>query len=112
MSEVQLKKRHRKDDFVWEYRFEIASLEGKRQWITKSGFKTKGEARAAGKEAQKKYEQTGVAVKPNDMSLADFLDFWIEHRCRLVCKEDTVTGYEKMYHLGDSEQKDYYREKN
>ena len=99
MADVLVKKRERKNDTVWEYRFEVASIDGKRQWITKSGFKTKGAAKEAGKQAQKLYEQTGVATKPTDMSFADFLDYWIENRCRLVCKEVTITGYEKKIRL-------------
>ena len=31
----------RKRGKVYEYRFEIASIDGTRKWITKSGFKTK-----------------------------------------------------------------------
>lgn len=99
MAEILYKKRERKNDTVWEYRFEIASVDGKRKWISKSGFKTKTEAKEAGKQALKLYENTGVAVKPTDMSFSDFLDYWIEHRCRLVCKEGTVVGYEKKIRL-------------
>ena len=55
MADVLVKKRERKNDTVWDYRFEVASIDGKRQWITKSGFKTKGAAKEAGKLAQKNY---------------------------------------------------------
>ena len=34
----------RKRGKVYEYRFEIATVEGTRKWITKSEFKTKQEA--------------------------------------------------------------------
>ena len=34
---------------VYEYRFEIASVDGKRKWKTKSGFPTKTAAKEAGK---------------------------------------------------------------
>lgn len=34
----------RKRKKVYEYRFEIATIEGKRKWITKSGYLTKAEA--------------------------------------------------------------------
>ena len=99
MADLLLKKRERKNDTVWEYRFEIAPVNGKRQWVSKSGFKTKGAAKEAGSQAQKAYEQTGVPVKPTDMSFSDFLDYWIENRCRIECKEVTVTGYEKKIRL-------------
>lgn len=99
MTDILVKKRERKKDTVWEYRFEIASIGGKRQWISKSGFRTKTEAREAGKEAKKKYEQVGVSLLPTDMSYSDFLDYWIEKRCKLICKEVTVEGYEKKIRL-------------
>ena len=34
----------RKRGKVYEYRFEIATVEGTRKWITKSGYPTKSEA--------------------------------------------------------------------
>ena len=40
----------------YEYRFEAAAVDGKRKWITKSGFATKAEARRAGLLAQQQYE--------------------------------------------------------
>ena len=39
---------YRKRNGGWEYRFEIARLNGKRQHLSKSGFKTKKEAELAG----------------------------------------------------------------
>ncbi len=34
---------------VYQYRFEVARVNGKRKWISKSGFKTKNAAFIAGK---------------------------------------------------------------
>lgn len=84
---------------VYEYKFEIASVNGQRKWKTKSGFKTKKEAREAGKIAQQNYEQVGQVVDVSGMSFADFLDEWIEMHCKLVCKEETVRGYKKKIRL-------------
>ena len=53
----------RKRGKVYEYRFEIATVEGTRKWITKSGFKTKAEAQEAGTVAYEEYIITGVIVK-------------------------------------------------
>ena len=53
---------------VYEYRFEIASVDGKRKWKSKSGFKTKTEAREAGKLAQQAYEHVGQPIEPSNMS--------------------------------------------
>lgn len=100
MGEVIIKPRTLKSGkVVYEYAFEIASVDGKRKRKTKSGFKTKKEAREAGKLAQQAYEQVGQAVEPSDMSFADFLDKWIEMDCKLSCKDVTVKGYEKKIRL-------------
>lgn len=100
MGEVIIKPRTLKSGkVVYEYAFEIASVDGKRKRKTKSGFKTKKEAREAGKLAQQAYEQVGQAVEPSDMSFSDFLDQWIEMECKLSCKEVTVNGYKKKIRL-------------
>lgn len=100
MGEVIIKPRTLKSGkIVYEYAFEIASVDGKRKRKTKSGFKTKKEAREAGKLAQQAYEQVGQAVEPSDMSFSDFLDQWIEMECKLSCKEVTVNGYKKKIRL-------------
>ena len=50
MGDVLIKARTRNSGkVVYEYRFEVASIDGKRQWKSKSGFATK---REAGKIAQ------------------------------------------------------------
>ena len=84
---------------VYEYRFEIASVDGKRKWKSKSGFKTKTEAKEAGKLAQQAYEHIGQVIEPSEMSYADFLDQWLEQDCKLNCKASTLQGYEKKIRL-------------
>ncbi len=61
---------------TWRYRFEAASVGGKRNRISKSGFRTKGEAVKAGNEAFNEYLHSGTVQKPCDMSLADFINDW------------------------------------
>ncbi len=51
MIDLCIKKRFTTKGAVFEYRFEIARVDGKRKWKTKSGFKTVTEARKAGKAA-------------------------------------------------------------
>lgn len=100
MSEIIIKPRTLKSGkVVYEYAFEIASVDGKRKRKTKSGFKTKREARDAGKLAQQAYENIGQPIEPSEMSVADFMDQWIENDCRLSCKDVTVKGYEKKIRL-------------
>ena len=45
----------RKRGKVYQYQFEIAKVEGKRKYISKSGFKTKNEALMAGMKAYDEY---------------------------------------------------------
>ena len=100
MSDVLIKTRTLKSGkTVYEYRFEIASVDGKRKWKTKSGFKTKKEAKEAGKLAQQSYESIGQPIEPSSMSYADFLDQWIENDIKISCKAETVKGYEKKIRL-------------
>ena len=42
---------------LWAYRFEAAAIDGKRKWITKSGFKNQSEAYEAGMVAYTQYKQ-------------------------------------------------------
>ena len=53
MSELRLRKR----GTHWEYSFEGARINDKRQTISKSGFRTKGEASAAGAKAMDEYNR-------------------------------------------------------
>ena len=81
---------------TYEYRFEAASVDGKRKWITKSGFTTKAEARRAGSLAQQQYENIGQVVVPSEMSFADYLDMWIKEDCGIDLKQITIDGYAKV----------------
>ena len=54
MASVGIKKRGK----VYQYQFEIASVRGKRKWITKSGFRTKAEAQEEGNKAYTEYLYT------------------------------------------------------
>lgn len=66
MCDVLIKARTRNSGkVVYEYRFEVASIDGKRQWKSKSGFATK---REAGKIAQQAYEHVGQVVEPLDIN--------------------------------------------
>ena len=100
MSEVIVRERYLKNGKkVYEYCFELAHEGGKRRRRTKSGFATKHEARAAGRQALYEYENVGEVVVDNNISYSDFLDFWIENDCKNTCKEQTIKGYEKKIKL-------------
>lgn len=113
MGELFIKPRTLKSGkIVYEYAFEIASVDGKRKRKTKSGFATKKEAREAGKIAQQTYEQIGQVVELSDISYSDFLDQWVEKDCKLSCKDVTVKAYEKKIRLYIKPQLGQYRLKS
>lgn len=100
MGELIVKPRMLKSGkIVYEYAFEIASINGKRKRKTKSGYRTKREAKEAGKIEQALYEKCGQTTQDINMSVADFFDYWIEKDCRLTCKQSTVEGYSKKIRL-------------
>lgn len=80
---------------TYEYRFEIASIEGQRKWHTKGGFLSEQEAHKAGLEALKKYHLCGMPKKTPAISFSDFLDEWMENECQYNLKETTLLNYRK-----------------
>ena len=63
---------------VYQYKFEIVRIGGKRKFINKSGFRTKAEAEHAGNMAYTEYKNTGVDFKESMISYSDYLDFWYD----------------------------------
>lgn len=89
MASVSVSKRGTK----WQYRFEGASIGGKRKQISKSGFRTKKEAEEAGNKALAEYNNAGVHFTPSDVSVADYFEFWIQNGATATHKETTVKTY-------------------
>lgn len=83
----------RKRGKVYEYRIEIASIDGVRKLLTKSGFKTRQEALHEGAIAYNEYYQCGKKQKQKDMSYADYLDYWIDNYCNFNLKYSTIVTY-------------------
>lgn len=95
MSEVRVIKRGN----YWQYLFESAKVDGKRQRITKSGFATKGSAYKAGVEAMNEYCRTGVKYEPSRESVADMLDEWLASYGANNLKMTTQRGYKKRLNI-------------
>lgn len=95
MSELTARKRGNK----WEYRFEGAKIDGKRQQFSKSGFATKKEALEAGAKALAQYNQAGTFFVPSEISFADYLEYWIDNYCKNNLKPVTITNYQKKIRL-------------
>ena len=81
---------------VYQYQFEIAKINGKRQRVSKSGFKTRKEAVEAGVKAEAEYINTGHSFTPEIMSYSDYLDFWLENYCHVNLKYHTIQAYENI----------------
>ena len=95
MGQVTARKRGK----TWEYRFETASIGGKRTQSSKSGFLTKKEALEAGVLAKSEYDKTGTAFKPSEKSYSDYLDEWIESYGKLELSPNTMLSYKKKIRL-------------
>ena len=83
----------RKRGKVYEYRIEIASIDGTRKWITKSGFKTKQEALQVGAIVYNEYYKVGKVHRNKDMSYSDYLDYWVDTYCNFNLKYSTIVTY-------------------
>lgn len=89
MSEINVRKRGQK----WQYQFEAAKVEGKRKQITKSGFNTKKEALEAGVKALAEYNHSGLHFEPSEMSMFDYLDYWLKNYVELNLRPNTIASY-------------------
>lgn len=80
----------------WEYRFEAAKINGKRNSISKAGFRTKAEAEIAGAKALAEYDNAGVKFNPTEISFADYLDYYFENYVKTNCKYTTQVTYDQI----------------
>ncbi len=93
MVKVQVKKRGK----TFQYTFEIAPQDGKRKWISKSGFKSKPEAERAGIKALNEYLETGHSFKPSQISYSDYLDYWMKEYFEINYKYFTAKRYKESF---------------
>lgn len=77
----------------WEYRFEAAKIDGKRKHISKAGFRTKKEAEEAGTKALAEYNNAGLSFEPSDISVSDYLDYWLKNYCAFNIADSTRNAY-------------------
>ncbi|MBE5886726.1 MAG: site-specific integrase [Lachnospiraceae bacterium] len=77
----------------WEYRFEAAKVNGKRNQISDSGFKTKKEAEIAGTQALARYNNAGTHFVPSEMSVSDYMDYWSSTYASTNISDGTAASY-------------------
>lgn len=80
----------------WSYVFEGAKINGKRKPIEKGGFKTEDEAYAAGVKAFQEYQESGNVFRPSESSVADYMQWWIDHVGTINVRPNTIANYKKM----------------
>lgn len=95
MSDIYARKRGK----YWEYRFEVATVNGKRKQSSKSGFRTKAEALQEGAKAYTEYMNSGVSFTPSEMSFADYCEYWLENYVKVNCANTTYSNYKKKIRL-------------
>lgn len=79
----------RKRGSKWYYYFDAAPIDGKRNKIEKGGFRTQKEALEARAQAISEYNNTGRTFSPKEISVADYLDYWLEN----AIKKNIDHGY-------------------
>ena len=90
MAEVTARKR----GSTWSYSFELAKVDGKRKRKEKGGFRTKKEALEAGVKAKSEYDNSGQTFTPSEISVADYMDYWITNYVKINCSLNTLEAYE------------------
>lgn len=86
----------RKRGNVYQYRFEVGKVNGKRKQITKSGFRTKNEAFAAGQKAYNEFINGGIE-KESEMFYSDYLDYWMKEYFEINYKYSTARRYKETF---------------
>ena len=96
MAKIVVNNRGTKKNPSWQYRFQLAKVDGKRKYTSKAGFKTKEEAEKAGNIALAEYLRAGKHFEPSEMSVADYLDYWLENYAKVNLADNTVTAYSNI----------------
>lgn len=86
----------RKKGNRWYYSFELAKENGKRKKIERAGGATKKEALKALRDAISQYDNTGTILTESNMSISDYLDYWLNEYVKINCKYNTYVGYKRL----------------
>jgi integrase len=86
----------RKRGNKWYYGFEASNVDGKRKRIERIGGYTKKEAEAALRRALMEYEYAGIHFQPAEISVADYMDYWVRNYVLVNCKYNTRSSYNAL----------------
>ena len=79
---------------IYQYRIEIARVNGTRKYLNKSGFRTRKGAELTGQIVMNDYLNGGINSNSN-MLYADYLDYWIKEYCEVEYKYTTTKRYKE-----------------
>ncbi|MCT4686600.1 site-specific integrase [Vallitalea sp.] len=80
----------------WYYYFDLGKVNGKRKKIERKGGSTKKEAQAALRKALQEYENAGLLFEPSEISVSDYMDYWVKNYVEMNCKYNTIQGYKRI----------------
>lgn len=80
----------RKRGKTWSYYFDTAKINGERKKIEKGGFRTQKEALDARAAAIAQYNNVGRTFSPKEISVSDYLDYWLETAIKRILITDTA----------------------
>lgn len=86
----------RKRGKTWSYYFFIGTVDGKKKYKEKGGFKTKGEASKALNEALYEFENGGY-IAPKKLTFASFTLEWLDSYVKPLRKIATYNRYKELY---------------
>ncbi len=89
----------RKRGEKWYYSFEAASIDGKRKRIERVGGRTKKEAESALREALQEYNSSGTFFKPKEVSVSDYMKYWMKNYVEIECKPNTQRIYSDIIRI-------------
>ncbi|MEK3995674.1 site-specific integrase [Psychrobacillus sp. FSL K6-2365] len=86
----------RKRGNSWYYYFDYGIVEGKRKKIERlaEGASTKSEAQTVLRRKIIEYENVGMVFKPSEITLHDYLNYWMQEYVELKLKLNTQYNYE------------------
>jgi integrase len=86
----------RKKGNRWYYSFEASNVDGKRKRIERSGGRTKKEAEKALRDALTEYENAGLHFDVSEVSVSDYMDYWMREHVEINCKYNTIQAYKNI----------------
>ncbi|EDS77509.1 phage integrase [Clostridium botulinum C str. Eklund] len=80
----------------WYYYFNVCKEEGKYKKVCRKGGATKKEAETSLRKALNEYESTGSIKKDTNISVSDYLKYWLEENVKTNLKYRTYTCYKRV----------------